>query len=798
MKSSILTFVLSVSLVCGSCITVGAQTTRQVLYPQGPKNQIHKQKQPCAGGWRGIVTYTKTLKESLESDDPGIRKSIDRIQHKTSRDYEYSGRAVVDGSDPLKPAVSTKVAFSDLDLSWGQEKVFDTCNSRENGHWFIIEGTDDRQTQAQASGSAKSFNLTVNEMAGTYQFSLEFPDAQGQYKREEHTKRTGHCQPKNNEPFDRSTNEVAKIEGASFTVDSQKVDPNNPDQLSGTKIWGDDGKGQVRTFIYQVTWRFTRCPAKLMITDLKYEHPKFPDPDKWKEIDDRIGTIDGNRVKIKAKVLNLSTEEKYANVRIKEQFEAIGPGYKPPPDQELTDGQFSIKLEPGEEREVEMVWDTDGQSWTDAGQENRIHYIKAEAWEGDKKDDEKERDLYIYPKPLVLVHGIWSSADVWSPLYQNLLGGYGNGWKAYPVGEKPEHGLMKTGGAMMSGGESASVFDNADQLAKYVRYAQEDSNAWHVDMVAHSTGGLVARLYLHKLMPVSPDARPLVKHLVMLGTPNGGVKCVDEFLGKLGLLKTELNAARELTNDEMLNFNRYVVNTGGTKLSALAGNPVPVICGGLEWNDGLVTVKSATFGVSDTGQSNDLNYQLVDAKNFGNFVKPHLVTGPKHTYPIAVRNDPTNWQRWQVGNGTGSIANDRQNDNLAMMFLHTRPASGGPGADSLDIETSNTPNSGFSREVRIKSGETVDVEVQVDAASNLGMTFMAASSVSVSLVDEKGVVVAKSVAGSPYAGSTFRSLYLPKPVTGGTWKLRIQNTSTLEQRFVGYSWSIAEGQATTP
>ena len=155
-----------------SPMLIFGQTTRQVLYPQGSKNQIHKQKTPCAGGWRGIVTFSKTLKESFQSDEPGIRKSIDRIMHKTSRDYEYNGRAVVDGSDPQNTKVNTNVSFNDTDLHWGLEKVFDTCNSRENGHWFNIEGTDDKQTQAQVTGSAKSFNLSVNEFDGTYQFSL--------------------------------------------------------------------------------------------------------------------------------------------------------------------------------------------------------------------------------------------------------------------------------------------------------------------------------------------------------------------------------------------------------------------------------------------------------------------------------------------------------------------------------------------------------------------------------------------------------------------------------------------------
>ena len=802
MTTRFLTFILLVFIICGPWMTIAAQTRRGTASTQSSTQTVISKsgKQGCAGGWSGVITFSKTLKDTLESDEPGIRKNTDRILHKNSRDYDYSARAVVDGSDPNNAKVNTNVTVTDTDLDWGMEKVFDTCNSRENGHWFIIEGNDDKQTQARVTGSARSFNLYVNEAAGTYGFNIAFPDADGVYKREQHTKRSGHCQPKNNEPYDKSENTPTKIEGERFSVDSQKVDPNDPDHLSGTKIWGDDGKGQVRTFIFQVTWRFTRCPQKLLITELKFEHPKFPNPDDWKAVDSTLGTIDGNKVKVKAKVLNMSGETKFADLKIAETYKGDKwNGARP--DETLPEGEVSLRLEGGEEREVELVWDTEGQSWFDDGRPHLLHRIKAELSENGQKKDEKMEPLNIGPKPVVLVHGIWSDYKVWEPLYQNLLTeSHSYHWKAYLVGEKPEHGLMKTGGALLSGGESASVFENADQLAKYVRFAQEDSNAWHVDMVAHSTGGLVARLYLHKLMPVSPDGRPLVKHLVMLGTPNGGVKCVDVFLGKLGMMKAELNAARELTNDEMLNFNRYVVNTGGAKLSALAGNPVPIICGGLDWNDGLVTVRSATFGVADNGQSNDLNYQLVDAKNFGNFVKPHLVTGPKRTYPIAVKNDPTDWRRWQVADGTGWLGESHHNDILALTFLDPGPRSGGPSAVAEDAIADDPlgANSSFSKEVSLKPGETVNIDIQVDPASNLGMTFMVASSVSVSLLDDKGVMAAKSLAGSTYANSLFRSIYFPKPVTGGTWKLRIQNTSSVEQRFVGYTWSIAAGQPTTP
>lgn len=778
-------------------IPASAQTMRQVKYPQGPTNRIHKEKKACAGGWRGIITYSKTLNDSFQSDDPGIRKSIDRILHKTSRDLEYLGRAVVDGSDPRNAVVNTAVSFTDKDLSWGLEKVFDTCNSRENGHWFIIEGNDDRDTQAQASGSAKSFGLNVDEMNGTYGFDLKFPDAKGTFKREEHTKRSGHCQPKNNEPYDRSTDQPTTIGGESFTISQQKIDPDDPDTLSGTKIWGDDGKGAIRTFIYKVTWHFTRCPGQLLITDLKYEHPDFPDFDKWKEIEDRVGTIDGNKVKIKAKVLNLSAEEKFAEVKIKEVFESIGPGYKPPPDQELTDGQFNIKLAAGEEREVELIWDTEGRSWTDGGQADRLHYLKAEAWEGPKKQDEKERDLYIYPKPLVLVHGLWSSAEAWIPLYQNLLGGYGSGWKAYPVGEKPEHGKLNTGGAFMSDAKTNSIYENADELEKYIRYAQEDSNAWHVDIVAHSMGGLISRLYIHRQMPYMPDNKPQVKHLVMLGTPNAGSQCADTIDMKFRLYGERVQAIKDLKPENVAIFNQYVRDRKRVKFSALAGNVVPLMCGGYMWNDGVVSVESAINGIEDHAYSNDLHTDLTDARNFGNFVYPHLVTGPKGTYPLPVRSDPNDMDRWKVKDakllGMPDVLDKYavpSGEYFAGLLVSER--RGGPSA-SDDAAAGPTPvvdDTPFSQELELAAGQSTEIEVPVGAAPVFGLTFLAGPSVSATLLDTAGVVRGKDLAGTPSSKQMFRSIFVQRPGNAGRWKLRLENTGSSAAIVLVASWSV--------
>jgi len=736
----------------------------------------------CPGGWSGVITLRKTLNDSLESDEPGIRKDIDRIKHKTKRDYHYEARAVVDGSDPKNAIVNTKLSITDNDLNWGEERVWESCGNRgDTSRWQIIESVDDRVTQGSAEGPARSFGLMVNEFDGTYTFNIGFNEFQGQYKRVERTERSGFCQPKNNGPWSRDTDQVTKIESSGFSADG-KIDPENPDVISGTKTWGYDGTGNVVSFVYTATWTFTRCPHKLLITDLKLQQPDYPDPEKWKDIIEQHGTIDGNRVKIKVKVLNMGSEPRFAVVELKETYKGDKwNGARP--DEPLPESDMHIRLDAGEEREVEYVWNTDGQAWFDDGRSHQFHKIKAELKEEGKLRDSKSQMLLISPRPLVLVHGLWSSAQAWIPLYQNLLTeSHSYQWKAYAVGERPEHGIMNTGGSFLSSEKTNSIYENADQLDRYIKYAQEESNAWHVDIVAHSMGGLISRLYIHRQMPIMPDNEPEVKHLVMLGTPNAGSPCADVIDMKFTAFGERVQAVKDLRPENVALFNQHVTNRKGVKFSALAGQTIPVMCKNVEWNDGVVAVSSAIFGVADHAFSNDVHTDLTNGKNFSAFVLPHVVYGPKKTYPLPVRSDThpldtfknIEWgmysEPFDLREFGGELFGERR------VYGASERTDSSPPAVLAPIETS------------LPAGETIDAELPIAGMTNLGITVLANPDVELTLIDPTGKTRAVNAVGSNEAKSLFRVLFVGGNVQNGTWKLRIRNTSDRERIALATAW----------
>jgi hypothetical protein len=588
------------------------------------------QKADAAGGgrseaWTGVVTYTRTQSQS-------DHKTVERVsgRGKDTRNWEmkYDYKATVgvtegpDGSSKAQASITH--SFTSKESNTAVEK-----NSCDRGKtWQDMTGTFTSETNISGQGKEEAnVNIGLNS-DGTYSISVGVPEIDGILTGSETSTFSGQCKPKEGKNRTMPATPT-KIQGQSLTSDgSHRIDPNEPNRLSGSYSLPLPG-GVVES----ITWNLQKHAVPLRIIDLKFEDMKYPKWDDWHEITEQTGTVDGNWVKIKATVFNASTASKTGEVYFKETYKGDKwDGARP--DQPLKDQTFTITLEAGESREVEMLWDSSGYSWFDDGRPRLVQRIKAEIWENYKKVDEKTKNLKVRPKPIILVGGIWSNRNDFE-IYQNLLTTtHSYDWKAYAVKDMSSQGRIGGEGAVKPSTANRSVYENADNLTTYMDATRSSFNAWHVDMLAHSTGGLVARLYIHKQMEVLPDGYPVVKHLMMLGTPNKGVPCADS-MGLNDAFKNQMQTAKELMPEEIALFNQYVNQKKGTKFSAMAGNSIPILCASPQWNDGFVSVESASYGVEDVTLTSQKHPDMVSTETFNGYVKAHVITGPRGTYPLA-------------------------------------------------------------------------------------------------------------------------------------------------------------------
>ncbi|HEX6280259.1 MAG TPA: alpha/beta hydrolase [Pyrinomonadaceae bacterium] len=705
----------------------------------------------CSGAWTGIITYSRF--QSMSDN-----KTVERVSgrgkdtRKWEMTYNYRARvSVVDspeGNGSSDGRATVNHYFSSVETIDAVEK-----NSCDRGKtWKDMRGTSKSITRTDASAKTEA-NVSVGmNDDGTYSVSVGIPSVKGKTSGSQSSEYSGQCTKKEGKNLTMEPTETS-VDGNSLTSDgSHKADPKNPNRISGSysKTW--------QNVTETITWSLQRCGGDLRIVDIKFEDMKFPDWNAWREISEQESTIDGNLVKITTTVLNTSPQEKYADVRFKETYKGDKwDGAKP--DAPLDDNVVSVKIPAREEKEVEMVWDSSGYSWYDDGRPRYVQRIKAELEENGKKVDEATENLKVAPKPVVLVHGLWSNWQAWETWQNILTTSHSYDWKAFPVGEKAEHGRMNTGGSFMSTDPTNSIAQNADELKKYIDYAQKDRNAWHVDIVAHSMGGLISRDYINRLMPPNyQDGKPQISHLIMLGTPNMGSPCADYMNGAFDLLGKKVEAVRQLRQDVAADFNKATRNRKGVKFSALAGEVLPTICYATEWNDGVVTVPSAIWEVKDNAKSKNLHTDLTGTADFSSFVKPRLAIGPKGDHLPDV----------QVPTGMADVYGKSSERRYGASEI----------ADAFSIL--QPPTASWAKEVKLPAKQSVELEIPVTAGQNFGVVFMAAPGISATLIDANGNVAGTNLASKPEASAWFRSIFIDRPVTAGTWKVRLENTEDRE------------------
>jgi hypothetical protein len=740
-----LTLILLAAALSGA-FSVAAQTrraTRSVrkspTAPQTAKVPVVKSDEICTGGWSGVINYEQTLDESGSKDDGG--GSFRKWSHNVS----YEAKMIVDGSNPKAVATTAKVEFSDVRRQ--QEKVVmkGQCGAWRPEHDFIVDNKLEDVETGSGAGQGRYFDLYFDQRAGTYRLSFGFESVPGRYTRESHTTRSGHCQEKNNEPINVSENKVTVIRGESGSVENQKPDPKNPDVLQGSVTIDNNDKSRPeapKMAVTTISWKLRRCSPPLVITDVKFYHLRFPSPNTWEEIDSRNNeyTIDGNDVKIVATIVNLSGAQKSATVNFKDLTD----------NKDLPQAAVPASFAPHEEKQVEYIWDTSGYAWKESAPEN--YPVNSRKIEVRVPDDQKIEPVFVYPKPVVLIPGLWSKPEK----FAQLAGYFKNQNVPWATALAPVY-------------VNRTAASNAQIIDKTVREIQEKENAWHVDLVAHSTGGLMARAYVDSLMPTPYDSRPTALHLVMLGTPNMGTPCssgVENVITKF--FNRSAEAFGEISHRKMQAFNQAVTRSNGTKFMAVASKAIAPTCQLDEAGDGIVPAISAIYTSKTFVYVNLPQEDLGGDKSVFGQVRKWLALPPTANFA------PDNTAKLEDFRDEWLRIN---NDQLAANRF-------GAVFQTVSFFQSEDDEPNFATGIKLAANASSEIEIPVTAGSRFSLVLSASPNVSATLLNEKGEVVGKSLTGTPEASAAFRTITVRNAFPNGKWKLKLESRATVETEII--------------
>ena len=747
---------LLTSILAGAFPAVPGQTRRKPAVTKTSAPVVANSPNACKGGWSGIVKISKTLNENTNS---GKLKGVTAIttQHFIERDYKYTGKMVIDGSNPRATQTKGQVIFTDVEKKRKRVEAREDCRYDKQPSIDIWkEETDNEKTNTYGEGSG-DFWLNVNELNGTYSFNFRLPESKGITETESKTE-AKQCVKQEYPPRNKNFPVIVPGEGAE--IDDQKIDPRNPDVLSGSKSW-DTSTPTLKSFTYTVSWSFKRCPAPIEVTGIRFDERPYGKPNAWQEIREDGDTIDGNLVRIRATVVNFSGETRFPTIKFHELVE----------NWELPETEKSIRLEAGEEKEVEVEWDTSGYAWRGKGwdaESNRK--IKVEAID-EGRTTALTKPLTVSPRPVVLVHGLWSNALAWNEYKNFFYEAHSTKWDSFAVGEEVLIGKMNTGDHFGNWEKTNTISENAVVLNKQIEHVRQLRNAWHVDLVVHSMGGLISRYYVQNFMPNSIDEKPVVTRLIMLGTPNMGSPCADLMYNAFYLYHHRVEALRELKPEIVEQFNANVTERRGVRFSALVGKAIPQTCQSREGGDGVVPISSAQWEIRDWRFSNSLAHtDLTSHADFGAFVFPRLSIGPRGDHsPAPPDREKPNPMKPIIRGAVKQTPADR----FGGVFQNASYERRSEPADET------VPEGLMAKEIKLAPGQSAEIEIPAPRVPRLSIVFAAPPNVSAVLLDAAGGVLGQNAAGSPEARQMFRTIWLEKAASGNL-KLKFENREPRE------------------
>lgn len=457
------------------------------------------------------------------------------------------------------------------------------------------------------------------------------------------------------------------------------------------------------------------------------------------------GTYDGNTVQVKATISNagsvpLSTQVSFGRAASTSADSAT-------PLVSAGDDQGSVTVPAGGTASVTFDWNTQGDAWTDSGEPDSDHIIRATLA---LTPAYGQQSITVLPKPVILVHGLASDASTWAA-YPGFMKSVNPDWQAFAVGDGQAPGVMNTTPIdTPSAGRGNTILQNAQQEAEYIQGIRDQTGAWHVDIVAHSMGGLISRQYIDSLMPADPpDGGPVVSHLVMLGTPNEGSPCADSAVMAEGFAASF--PMMQLTPEFMLAFNQVITDRHGVVFSIAAGRALANTCLVPIPGDSVVTVGSALWDISDSEVvAGVLHTEMTgDQMLFDSWVVPHLAIGP------------------DAGGASAQLAHDGHSTATAhrpqRKVRVCRAATGLSPAVSAAGELTATP-SGGTQTITVRAARAMSLSV---LAPSMGLT----------LESPSGHVVKRIALNSAVAlGNLFDTIEVKHPQVG-RWQLTVRTTS---------------------
>ncbi|WP_311922604.1 InlB B-repeat-containing protein, partial [Microbispora sp. H10836] len=463
--------------------------------------------------------------------------------------------------------------------------------------------------------------------------------------------------------------------------------------------------------------------------------------------------IDGNTVRVNVVVRNDSDYPAATNLQLLENVSGKSLLKSGVPEIDVT-------LAPHETRTIPVDWNTASFAWH-GGQAHSGRSVTAKLLAGAVEREHRTEALTVRPKPFILVHGYRSSAQKAWGSYQTLLSDAHPLLKGYAVGDGQVPGTLNTGDPAHPTERTYTMQQNAEQLETYIEGVRAKTGAWHVDVLAHSMGGVITRKYIQDYMPGVWDDRPVVNRMLQMGTPNLGSPCADV----AARLRPKMHwpATLELTTTHMTEiFNKDVHRLRGVLPSALVGVKRGVVCdwfGGdpakptKEDGDSIVPVSSASFDYTDIKTTESSHVRMTTSvKDFEGYVKERLAKSLAGT--------------------SGSVELAPQGGELAPQVQ----AHAGVKAAADGGAASESPSSFAMPSTAVEPGKTVSVPLDVPQGTAFGVTAVLPETVGMLLRDPSGKPAASYAAGSEAAEQPIQGLSVAKP-QAGAWKLEITNTA---------------------